>query len=495
MTPRALLLACFLLSVPLTGCLDGGAPAQELSAPNAMQTGLVLTYELDQGDGANEQSFFVLSRGGSGYDLLPWNVTEPGLESPFLAVSEQLTPRSQRWAGLIQFPLVDGATYETRASGEPVYAGTEEVTVEVSWQANMTSPQGPAEGWQLVAENEAGEEVARIHLLSNPTVPSLIEVQTADGTAETWHLLKAEQRVDWNGVPRWELGDWWSYDAYWLGQSYQPKMVFTGNQTGESGNIHYRLDPVRWENRELARLFHVIRQQDLASQSGSMTNMLSQMWSWPLRDGATWTGSTFSQGADVPFQARVSFQPDLPLPDGTPTVGFTIQARTQEDPEPFATWTYAPRVESFTNLTLHDPNTGETTLAWRLVDFGEQFHGIIEAPQRVTVYANQSLRGPASVEATMEIPPPAQRVEFSGFAARGEEGSPNSTMVLRDANGTEVARIGPGTFAADRGFPFREFVRASPGNWTFEADIQEGTSIFLQIFAHWGLDREVDFRR
>lgn len=480
---RAVLLAALVVTPAFLGCLGEEDPARH-ELPPGLPLGLVLTYEIEApGEPVREESFVVHPVPG-GYDLKPHRVSEP-TESPFLRIGQQLTPRNANYTGLVQFPLDAGMRYDAEVGGEPV-------EVVVSALEVSTYPFGETAGLALVATNEAGEVLVTLHFLDEPPVFGLIELDAPDGTRHRWTLVDWSFDPLYSEPPLWDIGDHWTYEATWSGLTITPTMVYNANDTATGGSPVYVLNPTKVADRQLARVFHVVRMADLASQSGPLNGMLSKQWDWPLRDGKTWGGSTTTEEGDVPYTAAVSLE-TVTLPDGSLTTAYVMRAVTREG-DHVATWDYAPRVRYFTNLTIEDPTTGKEVLAWRLTDFGTGFKGSIELPRRIALLELPVEEGPASFNRSFDVPEEPTAVELAGFGGWATGVSPANEVRLIDPSGKVVLALDQGDFEGDaRRVQLNEFVVATPGNWTLSVELVEGASLFLNVLGHWTDVVEVDY--
>lgn len=490
---RRLLLAVVLLTVPLTGCFDG-QPGYTLDSPDAPGSGLLLTYEIDQGDGTEIQQLMTYQRpDGPGYDLLVYNGTRT-VESPFTELHAKSSPRAPAWAGFLQFPLADGESYQADA-----VAAVEDATVSVEALDNATAPFDGRRAFLLTATGPEGETLATVEYLERPTIPARIDIQVEDHE-ETWRLVAMDQHPGWNEPPAWKLGRWWTYDATTRVETgaltaEDMTMVFSERAPGSSGVRQAFLNTVELEDREAALPFHQIRTSDLASQSGILTQLVSKMWDWPLKDGLSWGGTTFMDGEDKQYSAAATLERDHTLPDGTVTLAFEIEMQLAEDGRTIGAWTYAPLVGFFTELNLQQVEDDAPQLDWQLEGWGTGYHGPMELPRTRTLLASQTHTGPANLTLNATVEDPIEVVEIRGFAGRSEGASPDNRVRLVDPNGTVRYRIDEDDFSLRTGFSFVERVPASTGQWSVEMDLQDGTSIALQhVRGIWPETVEKDFR-
>lgn len=490
---RGLLLALVLLAVPLTGCFDD-EPAYTLEGPDPPNTGLLLTYEIDQGDGTEIHQLMAYSRlTGPGYDLLTYNATRL-LDSPFTELSAQGSPREAEWGGFVTFPLVDGESYQP--SG---VAGVRDATVTVEAMGNATAPFDDRRAFRLTATGPDGATLATVELLETPTIPARIEIQV-DGEQETWRLIDLEENRGWNQPPLWKLGRWWTYDAVTRVETgvlaaENMTLVFNERAPGSQGIQHAFLNAVEFDHRQAALPFHQIRTSDLASQAGLLNPIISKMWDWPLEHQAAWSGTTLIGSEDKRYTAAPTLVRGYTLPDGVRTVAFEIDARLVEDGRTLGTWTYAPLVGFLTEITFRQEPDQAPRLDWELKGWGTGYHGPMEIPRTDTLLGRTSYQGPTNVTENLTVGDKVEIVEIRGFVGRSQGASPNSSLVLQDPNGTVRYALDAGDFGSDTGFSFAEVVQASPGTWTLGLDLEEGTTLLVtSVRGIWPEVVQQDFR-
>ncbi len=490
---RDLLLAVLLLTVPLAGCLDG-EEAYTLEAPTQPASGLLLTYEIDRGDGPETQQLMVYDRPtGPGYDLVVYNGTRT-IDSPFSELAASGAPRALEWKGFVSFPLIDGESYEAEA-----VAAVREATVGVEALDNATEPFEGQRSFRLTATGPDGQGLATVEYLEQPTIPSKIEITAGEDT-ETWRLVEMTEHPGWNQPPKWTLGRWWTYDAITRVEggalaADNMTMVFTERAPGQQGIQHAFLNTVELEDREAALPFHQLRSSDLASQSGLLNPLISKMWSWPLGESTTWAGTTLVGTDDRRFSTTVELVRGYTLPDDTRTVALRVEAELLETGRIVGSWTYAPLVAFLTELELRQVPDEPPQLDWELQAWGETYHGPMELPRSRSLAPRETYKGPANVTLNLTVEDPIEIVEVRGFVGRTQDGSPDNRLTLRDPNGTVHYELDEDAFSRDTGFSFAEARPAQVGNWTLSMELKEGTSVLLTgVRGIWAEVVQKDYR-
>ncbi len=488
--------ALLVLSLLLAGCTtpEPSEPSETILEAVHLPDGLVLTYEIDADGRTSSETFLVDARGGQGYDLRPWVLDREDFASPFLRLGPELVPRPFNWSGLFAFPMEAGDTYEAKR------VGSLSATVEVSQPSQ--APRLPSAGaLALNATDSNGTVVLTAVLLDRPEaapgargVIAELDINTADGTDERWVLEEITRQADWNAAPTWRLGDHWSYEARTSTQASDPQLVYSGNRTGAGGSTIALLEPTELEDRLAATLLREIRVQDMAPQSGFLTNLLSKLWEWPLEPGASWQGLTTKGNRQVTYDARVQLVEDHALPDGTTTVAFHVEADPRGEPGELASWTYVPRVQMLTEINVTDLSTGETVVDWHLRDWGHEYHGTIERLANEGLLQVPVTPGPTKLEEPFNVTDQHERLLVDGSLVRPHDAPRNATIQLRGPDGT----IGydRGTFDEDQRFmDLGGSTPATPGTWTLSAELMDGHSVTLTVRGIWTEVDEVDFRR
>lgn len=483
------LLAMLLLTGPLAGCVGlGGATVEEPDWP----TGLVLTYEITSEGSTSEEVFLVHNGTSAGTQLLPWQVSDPGFSSPFVTFDEAHDPRDAGWSDLFSFPIEAGEEHTAQAGG---------ANVTVAWsEVDHEGPLDAETDLEGVAETDDGEEVARFRWSTGEgNVLTRIEVDTPDGTNETWELMDTRLHADWNRPPSWSKGDWWTYNGTFRNEAGTSQIVYTTDGSTAQGE-QYVLSPVDVENRVLMLPFQGWRQDDIAPQSGYVTGMLSSFWSWPLQHGKTWSGSTSAGEPGSQYQAVSRLTPGTQLPDGTVTTTFTIEAYAESQDDPFAVYEYAPRAEHLLAWRMGSAGADELDVNLTLEDWGEAFHGEMEIPRRIQVEAipqgrSSFLSGPAEIDRTFDVPGQANTVQIAprSFAVHPPDVDPSFEMQLTDPNGSVVVEHNASGFQ-DRRLDISTTVDAVEGSWRLTASIGEDVSVLARLYANWYEPETVDFR-
>lgn len=428
----------------------------------------------------------------AGTELLAYNLSRPNLTSPLLSFDEGFNPRASGWSNVFSYPIEPGDTYEARIEG---------TTVNVSWTSELyegfLETDTALEG---IARDAEGEQLARFRFadLAAPVL-AFASVSVEGQLEQRFELEQARLDADWNQPPAWTLGDWWRYSGTFQGNTGEGTVVYTGNQTSGRSQT-YVLSPVKVEDRVLLLPFQSWRQRDIAPQSGVVSSLLSSFWSWPLRDGKTWTGSTTTVDGSQPYQARASLDERVLLPDGRATVAFTVRTYTEEQAEPFGLYRYAPLVEQLTRWNVTQVGEDAPAIDFTLEDLGEGYHGEMEIPQREIVAqipeGNRSfLSGPASIERSFHVPEKANRLQVGSrsFAVHERGVDPEFTFRLTDPNGTVVYERNETQFEGRR-LGLATVLDAPAGNWTLEISAGEGVSVLGTIYANWFVTRTVDYR-
>lgn len=486
---RELLLAILLLTGPLAGCM--GSDAATVEEPE-WPTGLLVTYDLTK-DGETARETFMMHNGTQeGTDLLAWNLSRPNMTSPLLQFDEDHQPRASGWSDVFAYPIEDGDEHQAQL------AGTE---VTITWsEAAHEGPLAIDTVLEGTARDEAGEEVAVFRLSTDdPAMLTYAELDVPEGPNETWELVDARHHADWNLPPDWTKGDWWVYEGTFRNEQGSSKIVYTNDAT--SGRTDQReLSPVRVEDRVLMLPFQGWRDTDIAPQSGYVSGMMSTFWSWPLHDDKGWSGSTSAVDRGSQYEAVSDLTLRSPLPDGSVTTTFTVDARLPGSEEPFATFEYSPRVEHLLSWRMTEPGSEDPALNFTLQDWGEAFHGEMEIPQRVQVEKipqgpSSFLSGPAEVDRTFEVPEEARTVQIASrsFAVHQPDVDPRFELALRDPNGTVVLERNASEFE-ERRLSLAGTADAEPGSWRLTVDVGDGVSVLARLYANWYVTETVDFR-
>lgn len=480
---RGVLLAILMLTAPLAGCpnvTEEPVRIEKASIP----FGTLLTYEITD-DGQRTTETFVATGEDGGVALWAHNLTRGDLGSPFLSLNAELTPRGFNWSNLFEFPLEPGDSYTATVGGADATVSTEAVSLEL--------PNGSRDAIEATATAD-GETLATLTLLTEPTVFARIDVDTPDGTQETWELTRLEHRPSWNGVPDWDIGDWWTYNATTRGEHATPKLIYNAHDQNQKGERLRVLNPQTVESRIAAFPFLNLRDRDIAPQSGLVTNLLSGFWKWPLFEGQTWTGSTSAPGVDA-YRTQVTVEKRITVPGGATTTAYTVTAHPANDPEadPIAEWQYAPLVGFLTYVWIDVPSRDDRILDWELTEWGEDFHGEIEIPRRVPLHTQNSTSGPAQIDETFEFSAPSERIQVRGTAVRQADATANVTIQLTAPDGSHPWRITQEDFQ-DRSISFNDDFDGANGTWHLEADLPQGVSFFAQIRGLHIEHRTVDYR-
>lgn len=481
---RGVLLALALLTVPLAGCFGLLGSDVVIERPE-LAPGTLLTYHVETGEVEGNQTFVVLPGPEGGYELHAYNLSE-SFNSPYRHLDTNLNPRVFNWSGILNWPLEDGKSNQATVGGA-------EATVELSGVDGVEGPSGLTDAIKAVATAD-GKQVAEIVVLKDPTVIQRIDVDTPDGTDETWVLQDVTVGERFNQPARWEIGDWWIYNATTQGETTQTHLVYNSNDTTQKGSLMYVLNPTRAEDRFPSLPFLRFRASDLAPQSGFLTGLVSSFWDWPLQDGKTWSGSTTLSGIES-YQAQASLTPNVRLPDGSLTIGYTIELRPLKDPgaEPIGSYQYVPRVEMLTYAWIEDPESGERVIDWELEDWGDGFHGEMEIPRVAELSGRSRTAGPAEIDDPVNVTDRIERVQLKLTAVKRSDASPNVTFELVRPDGTTALRANETAFR-DRLLQFNNAVDATTGTWRFQADVPEGVSFFGEVNGVWTETRQVDYR-
>lgn len=478
-----------LLTAALAGCVDDdegdeeGVVAQQPSWP----TGLLFTYEVTTDGERSNETFLVRNASGQGPELAAWNLSRPNLTSPFLTWNENYNPRSAAWASIFEYPIEAGDEHEARLDGTEVNLTWSEVPHE--------GPLGTDTDIEGVARLPAGEEVARFRVSTgNDTAVTLIDLDLPDGPTETWRLVDAELRTDWDEPPRWEKGDWWTYNGSFQGEEGNATLVYTHDQQTRQADQRI-LSPVRFDDRLPTLPLHGWRDSDIAPQSGFVTAMLQTFWSWPLADGTTWGGTTSAVDGGGTYEAVAELVERATLPDGSASVAFAVEVFVPDHEEPFAEYTYAPRVGHLVDWRISEAGSSEPELAYTLEAWGEGFHGEMEIPERETPEEIPVTSGPASIERSFDVPEEAiwVRIAPHSFAGHGQDVEPEFELEITDANGTVKAQRDESHFSQRR-LDLSGRMEASPGTWNLTLEMGEGVSARLVLEALWFETETVDFR-
>lgn len=487
---RRLLLAVVLLTGPLTGCTFWTEDEVSIEQPSP-PTGLLLTYEITQNGTTTTETFLAFEETAKGTDLLAYDLSRQDFSSPFLAFKDNFNPRRFNWSNVFEYPLEPGDSNDARVGGA-------DATIEWS-KVDYDGPLETDTALEGVARTPSGEVVARFQLPDIPSpVITYIEVDAPDGTNETWTLLGATFNDGWDRPPAWELGDWWTYEGVFKGNEGNSQIVYAGNTSTRRAE-QYVLSPRTVDDRTLMLPFQKWRKGDVAPQSGFVTSLMSSFWQWPLQEGKTWTGQTSSTEGSENYQAIAHMDRRIPLPDGSVSVGFSVEAFVQGDEEPFAQFTYSPRVEHLVDWRMSQVGTNFDALNFTLQDWGERFHGEMEIPKRGLVERiprnGSLLTGPETINRTFEVPDRANRLQVTpqSFAVHKRNADPVFEMRLIDPNGT-LRYEKNDTMFEDRRLDLAEVINAEPGTWRLELRAGNDVSMLAQIFANWFEVREIDFR-
>ncbi|PSG96774.1 hypothetical protein BRD56_08300 [Thermoplasmatales archaeon SW_10_69_26] len=486
---RRVLLAILLLTGPLAGCTS---PDRATVEDPDWPTGQLLTYELTQEGETARETFLVYNHTPKGTDLLAWNLSRPNLTSPLTQFDEEHQPRAEGFSNAFPFPIEDGDEHEARIAG---------ADVTVTW--SQTPHEGPLDAdreLEGVARTQDGEQLAVFGLSAgSPALLTYAEIDPPDGAAETWELVDARLHEGWNQPPSWTKGDWWTYEGSFRSEQGSSKVVYTTDDTSQP-NTQRELSPVRVEDRVLMLPFQGWRDGDIAPQSGYISNVLSSFWSWPLGEGKTWSGSSSVGERGDEYQALSHLSLRAPLPDGSVTTTFAVEAYLSGRDEPFATWEYSPRAEHLVSWRITPASEEDPTLNFTLEDWGEAYHGEMEIPRRVQVdqipaRGGSFLSGPAEIDRTFDVPEQARTVQIAprSFAVHEPDVDPEFRLTLTDANGTVVLEHNASQFQ-DQRLSLSSNVEASPGDWRLQVDIGEGVSVLARLYANWYETETVDFR-
>lgn len=481
---RGLLLAVAILTAPMAGC--AGLTGEPLSIQQAdLPLGLLLTYRIENEGSTSTETFVVVPQRDGGYTLNAYNLSRPGFGSPYLELSSQLNPTRFNWSQPLQWPLEPGKRYEATVGGA-------EATVKLEAVEGVEGPTGAEKAIRAVATAD-GETVAELTVLQDPPILKEIKLDTPDGTEEHWTLEEARYDQRFNRPPAWSIGQWWSYNATTKTEHAETTLIYNANATNNKGVPQRVLNAQRVESRLAALPFHTLRARDLAPQSGFLTSLLGSFWSWPLVDGKQWTGSTsLARGG---YTATVQMEDRVPLPDGTVTTAYTIEAVPTRQPgaEPIGTYQYAPRVGFLTSIQVNDPGSQDEIIDWELTDWGDGFHGEIEIPHRVQLWGRNRTTGPAEIEESFPVPERMDRLQLRGMAVRRAGSNPNASFALVDPSGEQRFLRDAGDWQ-DRRINLRHVTDAVNGTWTFRADLPEGVTFFVIVRGIWVETKTVDYR-
>jgi hypothetical protein len=479
---RRVALAVLLLTSPLVGCTDG-AEGPTIEAP-AVPTGLRLTYDSTI-NGTESTDTFMTYSVDEGTRLLAWDVSRDTLRTPFTDYDSDFDLRKFNWTDTFQYPLEPGKSYDTRVGG---------AKATITWQAvDAQTPVRDADrALEGTAVTENDNTVATFRIVpGDPAVLSYVDVETPDGTDQTWELTDLEPSTNWNDVPTWEKGDWWSYNGTFTQFSGEAQMLYLTDRKKSRGSLQYSLTATDIEDQDLSRPLLHWRQSDLAPQSGYISSIGDKFWSWPLLDEKTWTGSASGRDSAAAYQAKVDLEDRIRLPDGSLSFGFEIETRTQER-ETLSQYTYSPRVEHLTEYTGRLLDEDEPSVNFELEGWGHDYVGPVDVPIRETLISSPVREGPFDDQVNLTVPEPANTVSVNGRAVSSEPDPGNATFRLIDSNGTGRYERNASGFS-DRQLQLNGLVPAQPGNWTFEARGEENISYTVQIRANWYETRQMDF--
>jgi hypothetical protein len=485
---RRVALAVLLVTAALAGCVDDGSPAEpeHVAEEPSWPDGLLLTYEVTADGQTAEETFIVVNGTQQGPQLWAWNLSRPNLTSAFLELNDGYNPRDPLWSGLFRFPVEAGDEHEA------TLGGTE---ANVTWsQVDHEGPLDASTDLEGVAR-AGGEEVGRFRLSAgNVTAFTYLSFETEDGSPQTWKLVGTDVREDWNGPPAWSKGNWWTYEGSFQSHEGRSTVVYTSDQPGRQTEQRV-LDPVRFDDRYLMVPFQGWRTTDIAPQSGFVSAFLSQFWSWPLYEGQSWSGETSAPAEPSQYQAIVERNDRAPLPDGSVSVTYTVEAYIPDAEQPFAEYEYSPRAGHLVEWRMTEGGGGSPVLNFTLEDFGQTYHGEMEIPQRERLVEIPVTSGPTTVERSFEVAEDRAFVRIAphSFAGHGQDVDPEFELEIRNPSG-DVAVHRNETHFSDRRLDLSGQMDAEPGTWNLTVELGEDVSVRLDVEALWYQTETVDYR-
>ncbi len=474
------LAALALLAALVAGCVSFGDAAVEIQEPSVPE-GLFVTYEVTQDENASTETFLVERVGGE-QRLLPFNAT-PGFKSPFLTLDEALSPTGYAWDGLFGFPLESGSEHAATAAAKQATVNLEATTF------TLHGDEHAAIEATLTSDDET---IGSLTVLQNPTVLAHINITRENGVHESWSMTRMSHDPGWNSPPAWEKGDWWSYDATTHTHDANLTLIYNEDTVTTQGSPQRVLNAQYAESRPASVLFNVLRDSDIAPQSGMLNDVLATFWDWPLDDGKVFTGTGSITG---PYIVHIEQAP-IVLPNDRATTAFVLTASDYDDPkaEPFASWTYAPHIGFITEFWVHDPDKEQPRFDWELTGAGTGFHGEIEVPHLPLVHQIERTTGPLERSDTFTVEDRSDRLRLSGWFVHNPDTEPRMNLTVEDPHGEMRWSIDEASFT-NQFIHLEEVVRPiSPGEWTLTLDIDEGVSFFLDIQEVWIETQHVDYR-
>jgi hypothetical protein len=483
---RALLLATMLVAAGWAGCLsDDGSSVPRLHVPD----GTLATYEIAANGTTTTDTFVAAPTERPGVELWAHNATRAGFDSPLLSLDGELNPRGVAWDGLFAFPIEPGDEYTAQVGGVEADVETAATTYEVA---------GDEVDAVRATARADGETVAEVTVLVSPTLVAEAELDTPASGKQTWTLTDLGFQPGYDEPPRWDVGDWWRFDAQTRDadgqlESVDAKLVYNANDTAEQGTPQRVLNPTEVDDRPATFPFQTLRDRDLAPQSGYLTNLLSTFWQWPMGDSATWSGtSQLAPGDD--YEAVVEVEEATVANRVTTVYNITATPLNEPGAGAFAAWSYVPAAGFVGHIWAKAPDADASRLDWTLTDWGEGYHGDMEVPQRQAVYGQSTTSGPIDRTEPVEVPAPVERVQIEGTFVRPEDARPELELELRDPDGDPAWTLNESALEEQRVVQLNDVIDAGAGNWTLETQVPEDVSYFLQLTAAWKETTTVDYR-
>jgi hypothetical protein len=301
-------------------------------------------------------------------------------------------------------------------------------------------------------------------------------------------------------IPRWQLGDAWTYtiDTQGFPETETTMMVY--NETADL----YRIGSTE-EKTALQHAIFEVNPQLGRIQKGNLgvfeKGEPRTMYEFPMQDGDTWTTSFFVRQHEGQLDAEATYVEEIQTPAGT-FEGFEIVA---EGDDGFRVeYDYIPEIRWFSKMIVEDQE-GTQLHELRLQDFEESTSGTgyFVRPHKLhdATYTSEECSFPSGC---------SDRVLVEGESAKGGEYGPYDLMAynvvvevpdenndrvsisIQDGDGNEIYSRQEITESQGDEFEFEIVRDFASGDWTIDVQVSGSASVDVALAGGWSYSGSVE---